>query len=131
MIEGTVVLGREGIIRLRLHGPNHTTNEVDAVVDSGFTSFLALRPEMIAALELSRKNVESFILGDGSLVDLPTYWVELDWDGAVRKVPVQSVKDTPLVGMEMMKDYHLSMEIWDGGRLRLTPRGKGEEVRGG
>ena len=122
MIEGKVHHGREGIIRVRLHGSNQTTNEVDAVVDTGFTSFLALRPETIAALELPRKNVEAFILGDGSVVDLATYWVELEWDGAVRRVPVQSVNDTPLVGMEMMKDCHLSMEIWDGGHLQLTPR---------
>jgi clan AA aspartic protease len=124
MIDGTVFHGREGIIRLRLHGPNQTTNEVDAVVDSGFTSFLGLRPETIAALELPRKNVEPFILGDGSVVDLATYWVELDWDGRVRKVTVQSVNDTPLIGMELMRDYHLSMEIWNGGHLRLTPRGE-------
>ena len=130
MIDGTVLHGREGIIRLRLHGPNQTTNEVDAVVDSGFTSFLALRPEMIAALGLPRKNVEPFILGDGSVVDLATYWVELDWDGRVRRVTAQSVNDTPLIGMEMMRDCHLSMEIWHGGHLRLTPRGKGGEVSG-
>ena len=124
MITGSVVEGREAMIRIRLFGPNQATKEVNAVIDTGFTSCLTLRPETIIALGLPRKNVESFILGDGSVVDLATYWVDIDWDGTVSRVPVQAVNDTPLVGMEMMEGYQLSVEIWDGGIVRLAPREK-------
>jgi hypothetical protein len=29
--------------------------------------------------------------------------------------------------MEMMRDYHLSMEIWNGGQPELTLRGKARD----
>jgi len=124
MIIGRVVDKREAMIRVRLFGPNQATKDVDAVIDTGFTSRLTLRSETITALGLPRKNVESFILGDGSVVDLATYWVDIDWDGTVSRVPVQSINDTPLVGMQLMEDYHLTMEIWDGGHVQITRRGE-------
>ncbi|MYA49505.1 MAG: hypothetical protein F4047_05615 [Caldilineaceae bacterium SB0670_bin_27] len=52
MIEGVVNAAYEAVITLPLQGPAGQTQEVEAVVDTGFNRFLTLPPEVVNELEL-------------------------------------------------------------------------------
>ena len=54
MITGSVTAYREALIKLRLRGPKDLELEVDAVIDTGFTSALSLPQDLIDALDLAR-----------------------------------------------------------------------------
>lgn len=53
MITGVVNVNREAVIRLVVAGPSGQQQEIEAIVDTGFTGFLTLPPALIAALGLS------------------------------------------------------------------------------
>jgi predicted aspartyl protease len=55
MIRGAVNARHEAIVRLRVRGPSGVELDVDAIVDSGFTSSLTLPAAMVTALGLVRQ----------------------------------------------------------------------------
>ena len=65
MIEG-VVQGREARVRLEIQGPSGRKREIEAIVDTGFTSWLTLPLAEIEALDLTWKSSCKGILADGS-----------------------------------------------------------------
>lgn len=50
MIQGVVNARHEAIVRLRVRGPAGVESDVDAIVDSGFTSSLTLPMPVVTAL---------------------------------------------------------------------------------
>ena len=48
MIEGVVNSAYEAVIPLSLQGPAGQTQQVEAVIDTGFTGFLTLPPSLVA-----------------------------------------------------------------------------------
>ncbi len=55
MIRGAVNAREEAVVRLRLRGPSGTESDLDAIIDSGFTSSLTLPAPVVAALGLARQ----------------------------------------------------------------------------
>ena len=56
MIEGVVSGNSEAVIRLTLRAAAGATQEIDAIIDTGFTGDLTLRPALIRRLNLSWKG---------------------------------------------------------------------------
>jgi len=54
MITDTVNANREATLLLRVRGPSGQEQELEAVIDTGFTGFLTLPPGLVAALSLPR-----------------------------------------------------------------------------
>ena len=52
---------------MRGRGPGGVESDVDAIVDSGFISDLALPASMVTALGLTRQSGDRAMLADGSL----------------------------------------------------------------
>ena len=50
MIEGFVNANLEAVVAIPLQGPAGQTQEVDAVIDTGFNGYLTLPPTMVADL---------------------------------------------------------------------------------
>ena len=67
MIRGLVNARHEAIIRLRLRGAGGVELDVDAIVDSGFTSSLTLPAATVIALGLVRQSSGTAVLADGSV----------------------------------------------------------------
>ena len=66
MIVG-VVRSREPLIRLTIRGLRGRQQEIEAVVDSGYTGWLTLPPTTIGALDLRWQTFGRGILADGSV----------------------------------------------------------------
>ncbi len=67
MIQGVVNVRHEAVVRLRVRGPSGAESNVDAIIDSGFSSSLTLPATMVAALGLVRQSGGSATLADGSV----------------------------------------------------------------
>lgn len=121
MIRGTVSARYEAIVRLRVRGPGGTEVEVDAVVDSGFTSSLTLPAATAAVLGLSPQSTGRATLADGSILRHDICAAQLSWGGTWRPVLVWVIGDQPLLGMRLLAGYQLRINVVPGGIVESLP----------
>lgn len=124
MITG-VVQSDEARIRLKVKGLRGREQEVEAVIDTGYTASLTLPPAVIAALGLHWQSMDRFTLADGSDCIFDVYVAKLQWEGKVRTILVDEVDSEPLVGMRLLRGHELKMQVRARGKVsikRLPPR---------
>ena len=121
MIRGTVNARLEAVLRLRVRGPGGAELDVDAVVDTGFTSSLTLPSAAVTALGLVRQSGGSVVLGDGSVRHFDVYAAVVEWDGNWRPVLVSAVGDEVLVGMRLLAGHELRVAVVPGGPVEISP----------
>jgi clan AA aspartic protease len=114
-----IVQGREALIRLMVRGFRGRQQEIEAVVDSGYTGWLTLPPAAIAALNLRWRTVGRGILADGSVSVFDVYQAKVVWDGSPRRVFVDEFDATPLVGMALLRGYEYKMQVRARGQVTI------------
>ena len=118
MIQGTVTPDREAVISLKVYGPKGE-EEIQAVVDTGFTDDLTLPAEIIRRLGLSLRGSMPASLADGSVVTLGVYRAELDWGDKRLGILVLEADGDPLAGMSLLYGSRLLVEVVDGGLVSI------------
>ena len=81
MIEGVVNADYEAVIPLTVQGPAGQAQDIEAVIDTGFTGFLSLPSGVVVALGLPFISASQATLADGSQVTLNAYRAMVLWDG--------------------------------------------------
>jgi clan AA aspartic protease len=120
MMLGVVNNNCEAIIKVamgRIGSPKIIT--VDAVIDTGFTSFLSLPLSIITDLGLSWHYRDVGTLGDGSEVVFEIYKASVIWDGQRQIVDVAASDVDPLVGMGLLYGFKLQIEAVEGGTVTI------------
>jgi clan AA aspartic protease len=118
MITGVVRSG-EGRIRLTVKGRQGREQEIEAVLDTGYTASLTLPPVVIQALGLRWQTVERFRLADGSLCIFDVYEAKVLWDAKLRQILVDEANADPLVGMRLLKGHELRMQVRYRGKVTI------------
>ena len=121
MIEGVVNASYEAVVSLPLQSQSGQVREIEAVVDTGFNGFLTLPSALVGELALPFVTRGWATLADGSRVSFDTYAVAVVWEGQPREVLVDAADTTPLVGMQMLDDHDLSIQVRNGGRVLIQP----------
>jgi clan AA aspartic protease len=116
---GVVTAGLEARVRLNVRGTGGIEVDLEAVVDTGFTSFLSLPQTIINALALPLLEVRWVVLADGSETLAPCHEATVVWDGHDRAVRVYCLECSPLIGMSLIRDHLLSMAVVDGGSVSI------------
>ena len=117
MIEGYVNANLEAVVPLSLRGPGGQEREVDTVIDTGYSGSLALPPSLVAELELPYVLSSRATLADDTEVAFSVYRVTALWDSGPRQIEADAVGSTPLVGMAMLDNHDLDIQVRDGGRV--------------
>ncbi|WP_019498914.1 hypothetical protein [Pseudanabaena sp. PCC 6802] len=123
MMLGVVSNNCEAIIKVavgRIGSPKIT---VDAVIDTGFTSFLSLPLSIITGLGLTWHYRDVGTLGDGSEVVFELYKAAAIWDGQNKIIDVVASDAEPLVGMGLLYGFKLQIEAVEGGRVTIEAIG--------
>jgi clan AA aspartic protease len=120
MISGTVNADREAILRLQVSSVPGQSQEIEAVVDTGFTGFLTLPLSVIANLGLTRISRGRAILANGSEEVFDIYEAQIVWDGQTRTIEADAAEVEPLIGMSMLYGYELRVQVLDGGTLPIA-----------
>ena len=118
MITG-VVKSDEARIRLKVRGPHGRDEEVEAIIDTGYTASLTLPPALIAAMGLHWRSLDRGTLADGSECLVDVYEAKVVWDGKLREILVDEADVDPLVGMRLLKGYELRMQVRPRGRVTI------------
>ncbi len=109
----------EAEITIRVFGPTGTFLDLTAVIDTGFSGQLSLPELVVSALGLNWLYSSAAFLADGSRIDTEVYEVEIDWFGQSRFVDVSAVGTEALIGMVLLEDSELRIEIRAGGEVEL------------
>ena len=118
MITGVVKSG-EGRIRIKVKGLRGLEQEVEAVIDTGYTASLTLPSAIVAALGLRWRSMDRFALADGSECIFDVYVAKVHWDGKVRTILVDETDADPLVGMRLLRGYELKMHVRYRGKVTI------------
>ena len=121
-MEGVVNSAYEAVIPLSLRGPAGQAQEVEAVIDTGFTGFVTLPPSLVAELGLVFMGTSEATLADGSEVSFDAYDVTVLWEGQPRDVLIDEADTTPLVGMLLLDRHNLSIDVENGGRVLIQAK---------
>src|SRR5206468_2028208 len=108
MITGVVNADREAVIpvivrdangQVIVRDANGQDHQHEAVVDTGYTGWLTLPPNVVAALGLTWRERGGATLADGSQALFDVYDAIVVWDGQPITIPVDAIDADPLVGM--------------------------------
>jgi clan AA aspartic protease len=120
MIRGVVNADREARIRLAVVGPSGQQQEIEAIIDTGFTGFLTLPTVLVAGLGLSWLCRQPGILANGSVDSFDVYVATVVWDGQFRTVEVDAADADPLAGMSLLDRHSLLIDVVRGGIVTIT-----------
>ena len=123
MVEGVVNANYEAVITLPVRGPAGLEREIDGVVDTGYNGFLTLPSAIVTEMGLAFQSRRKALLANGAEETFDVYDVTVLWNGQPRYVDTYVAEATPLVGMSLLDSYSLYVEVADGGRVIIEPRG--------
>jgi clan AA aspartic protease len=118
MISGAVKAD-EARIRLTVRGRKGRAQEVEAVIDSGYTGALTLPPALITLLGLRWQSTQRATLADGSTCVFQVHVGKVVWDGKVRRILVDEADADPLVGMRLLRGHELKMQVRYRGKVTI------------
>ena len=121
MIQGEVNVAYEPVVSLAVQGLLGRIADIEAVIDTGFSEFLTLPPDLLTELRLSAVTSASATLADGSEVAFDVYEVTVLWDGLPRRIYAYMSDTTPLIGMRLLDGYNLNIQVKSGGRVAIQP----------
>lgn len=119
MMFGVVNNSCEAIVKVAVGLIGSPKITVDAVIDTGFTSFLSLPLSLITELGLPWHYRDIGTLGDGSEVVFEIYKASVIWDGKDRVVDVAASDADPLIGMGLLYEFKLEIEAVEGGIVTI------------
>ena len=118
MMQGVVNQSCEAILPIVVKN-NTTTQLIDAVIDTGFSGFLTLPPNVIAALDLTWKGRDVATLGDGTSCIFDVYIATVIWDGQYRIIDINESETVSLIGMRLLRGYDLRIQTIEGGTVAI------------
>jgi clan AA aspartic protease len=119
MITGTVNARYEMVIKVPVRNSAGQEQEVEAVLDSGFTGSLTLPPSLIARLGLPWRSRSSAILANGNVEQFDIHVATIVWDGMPRPILIQAIDNVPLLGMALLMGYDLRARVTVGGSVQI------------
>ena len=119
MITGIVNARPEIVIRLPVRDAAGVEQEIEAILDTGFSGALTLPPALIASLGLSWRSRSCAILADGSVQQFDIYAATVIWDGMPRPILIQAIDTAPLLGMALLGGYDLRVRVAVGGSVQI------------
>ena len=109
----------QAVIEIGILGTGGRSLRLDAVIDAGFTDFITLPAHAIQALGLSRKQGTLVQLADDRSVTFATFTALAELDGRTLPVDVYQADVDPLIGMALLKGFHLSIHVTSGGEVTV------------
>lgn len=122
MIRGVVSADRQAIIDLAVRGFDGQSHDYPATIDTGFSGFLTLADDVITRLGLPYIESRFYTLGDGRDIEMRLYRAIVVWDRLDRVVLAVEADGDALIGMEMLSDQILYVDVHDNGEVRIEQR---------
>lgn len=94
---------------LKFIGDNGIEMDIPMLFDTGFSEWISLPRHFIEALGFPETTSQEVTLGDGNRIETSLYKGRILWDGQVQEIPVHSLEGDPLLGMQQVEDYLITI----------------------
>ena len=122
MIQGAVNDAYEAVVAISLQGPEGQTQDIEAVIDTGYSGFLTLPTALVTELGLPFTYIGRVLMANDDEVTFDVHDVTVLWDGLPRHIKADATGSTPLVGMLLLNRHSLSIEVERGGSVVIEAR---------
>ncbi len=126
MISGFVTTRLEATIPLAVRNDSGETQELEAILDTGFSGSLTLPPAIIRELALPWRTYGNAKLANGKEELFDIYSGTVIWGGEARKILIEAAETPPLVGMALLLRHELRIQVTAGGTVRFKELARNE-----
>jgi clan AA aspartic protease len=119
MMKGTVTAELEAVMVFDVSGPGTWREPVTAIIDTGFTGYLTLPESLVARLALPHILTDRVVLADGTVAEVEAYECAITWGERSRDVIAHCTGVTPLIGMALLRDHLLGVEVTPAGQVTI------------
>ncbi len=120
MITGAVNAQLEACIPLIAKDASGQQHPIKAIIDTGFSGFLALPRDLIAAWGLMWLFEEEAMLADGNVRVLDVYAGTIIWGNQSRAIRIIAIDSGLLVGMKLLEGSDFHMRVTIGGPVTIN-----------
>lgn len=121
MITGRVTSTPEALLTLQLRGTQGHEVQIQAVLDTGFTDYLTLPPDVISELSLTSMDTVNCQLADGHIVTMESFEVVVIWHDSPRPILALAADGDPLIGMSLLYGSRVMLNVVADGDLKIEP----------
>ena len=122
MIRGVVNDAYEADVDLSLQGPLGQAQDIEAVIDTGYSGFLTLPTSLVMELGLPFAYIGRALLANDDEVTFDVHNVTVLWDGQPKSIKVGATGSTPLMAMLLLEQHSLNIVVERGGRVLIEAR---------
>ena len=128
MITGKINHHLEAVIIVDFVGSDGLLHSLEVVLDTGYNGDLTLPQDVIQQLGLVLLGRRSAILANGESVVLNAYLGTVSWHGLPRQVIILQTDEDPLLGMSLLQESRVTLEVWDDGGVIIEDRRRSGEI---
>lgn len=122
MITGRVNWRREAIVTISIRDLIGDFRAFQCVLDTGYDGDIALPSNVIDQLGLVPSDNLRVILGNGEHVFMRVYSAVASWHEQLVNVEVLQTNGESVIGMALLENNTLTVQVWDGGEVVIEPR---------
>jgi clan AA aspartic protease len=120
MILGHVNEFSELVIPLGVRGPTGLEKQIELVLDTGFSSSIALPKDLIQELQLNHLSRTRAMLADGSIHEYQNYTAEVLWNRQWLPVVVMCLGEESLLGTHLLAGHELNARFVNSGQITIA-----------
>ena len=119
MATGAVTNDRKIVVALEVFDDQHAPVLLEAIMDTGFNGSLTLSNDVLSSLKATEAGTHRVELGDGAIVEMDVYFVDVNCFGTEREVQVIESDSEPLLGMSLLWGSRVCFDAVDGGDVSI------------
>lgn len=119
MIQGSVNAKRQPIVSLTIRNAAGQEATIQALLDTGHNGSLMLPLAQVETLALRFIRTDTTTVADGRQVLVPVYAARVVWDETERLTSIVAADTQPLLGMSLTLGHRVSVEMVDGGAVKI------------
>ena len=112
----------EAIVHVEVQDASGNIHRIRCILDTGFDRDIALPLGIIERLGLDPVETVSVTLADSTHVLMTRYNARVSWQGQLIEVDVLETNGESAIGMALLENSILSVQVWDGGEVLIEER---------
>ena len=122
MMTGRVSWLFEAIVSVEVQDSEGQLHQFRCILDTGFDGYITLPAASIRQLGLPLIGRRATDFLDSYSANLPMYDGIVYWHGQPVEVTVLETQRESVIGMALLENSTLTVQVWDGGEVRIEPR---------